>query len=198
MKKMTRILPALALLLMSACSAAPESKAAAPVVRARGAGANLKIVWAIEGVDVEKRLVTLRGPAGKAGTFKVAPEVRRLAELKSGDTMLADYTVSAVAELREPTAEEEKAPLILAEMLERNPANLPPGGTLARSLRLVITIEALNATAGTITLKGPLEGEVVVKADDAAVIPKLKVGQKIVATFDETLILSVDPGSKKQ
>jgi hypothetical protein len=198
MNKMTRVLPALALLLMSACSSAPETKSAAPVARARGAGANLKIVWAIEGVDAAKREITLRGPAGKAATFKVGPDVKRLAELHAGDTILADYTVSAVAELREPTAEEEKAPLVLAEMLNRNPANLAPGGTLARTLRIVITIEALNATAGTVTLKGPLEGVVIAKVDDAAVIPTLRVGQKVVVTFDETMNLSVDPGTKKQ
>ncbi len=197
MNKWTRFLPALALLLMSACSTAPKTQAAAPVVRARGTGANLKIVWAIEGVDAEKRQITLRGPAGKVATFKVGPDLKRLAELNAGDTILADYTVSAVAELREPTEEEEKAPLVLAEMLNRNPANLAPGGTLARSLRIVITIEAQNAMAGTVTLKGPRR-ERSCEGRRRGRDPHPARGPEGPREFDETMNLSVDPGTKKQ
>ena len=52
-----------------------------------------------------------------------------------------------MAELREPTAEEEKAPLVLAEMIDRRPSNLPPGATLARSIRIVTTIDAPSGPA---------------------------------------------------
>lgn len=193
----TRALPAVAIVLMSACSAAPPPKETLPVIHARGEKAGLKIVWAVDAVDVAKRQISLRGPAGKTAMFSVGPEVQRLSEIHAGDTILADYQVSAIAELRGPTAEEENAPLILAEMVDRKPSNLAPGGTLARSVRMVVSIEAVNATAGTVTLKGPLEGEVVAKVDDVAVMPKLRAGQKIVVTFAETLILSVDPGPRK-
>ena len=201
MKPMTiRSLPAVALVLASACAGAPKETAAdknAPVSRARGDAASLKIVLAVDAVDAEKRLITLRGPGGRSGTFPVSPEVRRLSEIHAGDTILADYRVAAVAELRAPTAEEERVPLVLGEMIDRNPANLPPGGTLARSIRVVTTIDALNATAGTITLTGPLEGQVVATLDDPAALPQLRVGQKVVVTFAETLVLSVQAGAKK-
>ena len=199
MKSMTlRFLPAIALVLASACTEAPKDKApGGPASRARGEAASLKIVFAVDAVEAEKRLITLRGPGGRSGTFPVSPEVRRLSEIHAGDTILADYRVAAVAELRAPTAEEERVPLVLGEMIDRNPANLPPGGTLARSIRVVTTIDALNATAGTITLTGPLDGQVVAKLDDPAALPQLRVGQKIVVTFAETLVLSVQPAAKK-
>jgi len=198
-----RLLPAAILVFAGACSDAPgdqnarKEKATGPVVRARGEAPGLRIVLGVDAVDVEKRQITLRGPAGRRGTFPVTPEVRRLSEIHAGDTILADYKVSAVIELRDPTAEEEAAPLVLAEMLDRRPSNLPPGGTIARSLRIVAAIDALNATAGTVTLKGPLDGNVVATVEDSSILPRLRVGQKVVVTFDETLILSVDPGVKK-
>jgi hypothetical protein len=199
-----RLIPILTIALAAACTDAPKdpsselTRGTGPVARARGEAAGLKIVLAVEGVDAEKRRITLRGPAGRVGTFPVAPEVRRLSEIHAGDTILAEYQVAATAELREPTAEEEKAPLVLAEMTDRRPSNLPPGATLARSVRVVTTIEAVNATAATVTLRGPLDGQVVTKVEDAAILPQLRVGQKIVVTFAETLILSVDPGTRKQ
>jgi len=194
-----RLLPAFALVLASACSGAPKDKAPeGPVVQARGEAAKLKVVFAVEGVDADKRQVTLRGPDGGKGTYTVSPEVRRLKEVHAGDSVIADYRVAAVAEFRAPTPEEEAAPLVLAEMIDRRPSNQPPGGTIARSIRVVTTIEALNATAGTVTLKGPLNGEVIVKPEDPAAVSRLKVGQKIVVTFAETLVLSVEPGDKKK
>jgi hypothetical protein len=195
-----RLIPLLTIALAAACSDAPKepTKATGPVARARGEAAGLKVVLGVEGVDAEKRLITLRGPAGRVGTFPVAPEVKRLSEIHAGDTILAEYQVAAVAELREPTAEEEKAPLVLAEMVDRRPSNLPPGATLARAVRVVTTIEAVNVTAATVTLRGPLDGQVLAKVEDASILPQLRAGQKIVVTFAETLILSVDPGTRKQ
>lgn len=199
MIKTPLLLPAI-LCLFSACSDAPPAhdKAAVPVVKAVGESASQKVVLGIEGVDVANRKVTLRGPQGRVGTYGVTSAVKRLSEIKAGDTLLVDYRVSALAELREPTAEEAKAPLVLAEMIDRRPANQSPGGTIARSLRAVAEIDALNGTAATITLKGPLDGEVYLKVQDASVMPQLKVGQKIVVTFDETMILVVDPGGEKR
>jgi hypothetical protein len=199
-----RLIPLLTIVLAAACSDTPKDqpsgtpKATGPVVRARGESPTVKIVLAVEGVDTEKRQITLRGPAGRVGTFPVTPEVRRLSEIHAGDTLLAEYQVAAEAEFRAPTAEEEKAPLVLAEMIDRRPSNLPPGATLARSLRAVTTIEAVNVTAATVTLRGPLDGVVLVKVEDAAILAQLRAGQKIIVTFAETLILSVDPGTRKQ
>jgi hypothetical protein len=197
MRMLLRTLPIAAAVLMSACSSSPKpAEPAKAVVRARGEKARMKVVWGVDAVDVEKRKLSIRGPGGQA-SFTVGPEVKRLSEMKAGDTIFADYQVSAVIELREPTKEEQKAPLVLMESIDRKPSNLPPGGTLIRTVRVVAAIEALNVTAGTVTIKGPLEGEVVAKVDDASIMPALKVGQKIVVTFDETLSLSVDPGTRK-
>jgi len=194
-----RLIPVLALVLASACSGAPAAPPAGPhAPLARGEGAGIKVVLGVEAVDVEKRQITLRGPAGRKGTFPVSPEVRRLSELKAGDTILCEYSVVAVAELRDPTPEEAAAPLVLAEMIDRRPANLPPGGTIARTIRMVTKIAGLNGTAGTVTLDGPLDGQILTKVEEPSIMVQLRVGQQIVVKFDETLVLSVEPATQKQ
>jgi hypothetical protein len=46
----------------------------------------------VEAADLAKRTVTLKGPEGKTRTFNVDPSVKRLAELKKGDQVVARHT----------------------------------------------------------------------------------------------------------
>ena len=50
----------------------------------------------------------MKGPLGNSVTFIADQRVKRLNEIKVGDLIKADYYVSVAAELRQPTAEEEK------------------------------------------------------------------------------------------
>jgi hypothetical protein len=62
---------------------------------------------------------------------------------------------------------------------------------------VVTTIDAIDAGKGTVTVKGPLGGRVTAEVQDKSLIPTVKVGQSIIATFSETLLLTVEPGPKK-
>jgi hypothetical protein len=50
------------------------------------------VTGSVEAVDVAKRTVTLKGPEGKTRTLKVDPSVKRLAEVKKGDQVVARHT----------------------------------------------------------------------------------------------------------
>ena len=170
---------------------APE---AAPI--ARGEAAEVKVSLAVEAVDAEKRLITLKGPQGNEGVYEVGDQVKRLSEIKAGDKINAEYTVAAVAELREPTAEEKSAPLTAVMAGERGTSDQPPAAGIGRAVRAVTTIVALDAPNQSFTVKGPMEGIVAVHVDDPTVFSHLQVGQTIVVTFAEKLVLSVQPGAK--
>ncbi len=58
-------------------------------------------------IDAETRQVSLIGPQGNTQTLTVGPKVKRFNELSVGDTVLATYVTSVVAELREPTEAEK-------------------------------------------------------------------------------------------
>ncbi|HET9326245.1 MAG TPA: hypothetical protein VFQ05_05685 [Candidatus Eisenbacteria bacterium] len=177
-------------------SAAPS---AAPVETgpvARGEAAAIHVAFSVEAVDAEKRLITLKGPQGNVGEYEVGDQVQRLAEIKPGDKIHAEYKVAAVAELREPTAEEKSAPLVAVTAGERGTAEAPPAAGIGRAVRVVTTIDALDRANQSITVKGPEGNTVTARVEDPAVFERLSVGQTIVVKFAETLVLSVQPKAK--
>jgi hypothetical protein len=172
--------------------------AGGPVVTARGDAAAIQASFSVEAVDQEKRLITLKGPQGNTGEFQVGEQVKRLSEIHAGDKIHAEYTVAAVAELREPTEEEKSAPLVAVSSGERGSAEEPPAAGIGRAVRAVTTIDAVDASAQNITVKGPMDGTVSVHVDDPTAFSHLQVGQTIVVTFAEKLVLSVEPRAEKQ
>jgi hypothetical protein len=181
-------------------AAAPaDTTKAAPAAEAplaRGKAASVKVTLSVESVDQEKRLITLKGPQGNVGVYEVGPEVKRLAEIKAGDKIHAQYEVAAVAELREPTAEEKSSPLVEVTTDAKGEPEAPPAAGMGRAVKAVTTIDAMDKTAQTLTVKDPVEGLVTVHVEDPAVFDKLKIGQTIIVTFAETLALAVEKGAK--
>src|SRR6478609_143964 len=139
----------------------------------------------IEALNLETREITVKGPAGNVYTFTVDPAVKRLAEFKVGDSIVLDYYASLAAELREPTAAEKAEPLAILKDAGKSDAPAAPKAGGYRIIRAVVTIEGLDAPTGTATLKGPRGNYVVVKVRDAAVLPKLHLGQTMVVVYSE-------------
>jgi len=209
MKRLNRVLlVALLAVALASCSKsskenassaenASSSGAAQPAPLARGESAAIQVAFSVEAVDMDKRLITLKGPQGNVGEYEVGPQVERLSEIKPGDMIHAEYKVAAVAELREPTAEEKSAPAVAMMAGERGTAEAPPAAGIARAVRVVTTIDALDRANQSVTVKGPEGNTVTVRAEDATVFDHLTIGQNIVVSFAETLVLSVQPGPKK-
>ena len=197
----SRHLASVSLLALAAasCAEAPDSKANTdpqPAVL-RGASARTELSAIVEAVDVERRLITLKGPLGNVGVYRVGEQVQRLPEIRAGDTIKADYLVALLAELREPTAEEKKEPLVILEGAERASLDALPAAGLGRAVRAVTTIEAVDRPAQTLTVKGPMGNRLTTRVDDVAVLERLQVGQTIVVTFLEALQLSAEARSKR-
>lgn len=180
-------------LAMAACSSTP---AASPAPKARGEAVGIKISATVEALDLATRRITLKGSEGRSETYVAGPEVKRLAEIKVGDKITLDYKIAVVAELREPTEEEKKAPLVMVEGAERAPADLPPGAAFARAVRAVVAIEAVDAAKQNFSVRGPLGGLVQIHVDDAARFALVKNWKTVVVTIAESALLAVEPGSK--
>jgi hypothetical protein len=188
-----RVTPVLLGLAMGACSSTP---AAPPAPKARGEAAGIKVTATVEAIEMATRRVTLKGPKGASETYIAGPEVKRLAEIKVGDKITLDYKVVVIAELREPSEEEKKAPLVMVEGAERAPSDQPPGAAFARAVRVVALVEALDAASQTFSVRGPLGGMVQIRVDDAAKFAELKIWKAVVVTFAESALLTVEPSPK--
>jgi len=206
MKTLHRLaLPALLAFLAASCSDTPQkeqkerkdaSVSGASLRAARGTLVDLQTTVVVKALDLDKRLITLEGPRGNVGVYEVGDEVKRLSEIRVGDKIQARYQVAAAAELREATAEEKASPVKIVTASERAPSDKPPAAGIGRAVRVVTTIDALDRSARTLTVKGPLDGIVTLNVLDPAAFDHLQIGQTILVSFGETLVLSVEPGSK--
>ncbi len=200
------------LIVLTACSSTeatpPESEAkSSDGVVAVSAGAPLEtgvgrneiefveVSATVKSVDKKKRTITLIGPDKKTMTFDVDPAVKRLAEVKAGDKIFVQYFQSLAFEVREPTAEEKKAPKVVADAIGKNTELLPPGAAAARATHAIVTIVAIDRTRQTVTVKGP-EGRVVeVQVVEPKNLKKIKIGDTVAVTYTEGIAVGINPAS---
>jgi hypothetical protein len=107
----------------------------------------------------------------------------------------AKYTVGITSELRAATEEEKKDPLVAVEGGGTAPTDKAPAAGAARMFRVVATIEALDRTTQTATLKGPEGNYVTVKVQDPTLLTKPRIGDTVVITAAESVVLSLEKTS---
>src|SRR5204863_9466331 len=118
-------------------------------------------------------------------------------EFKVGDFVRADYYVSIAAEIRKPTAEEEKNPIVELEAAGKAPPGTSPAAGGLRRLKVVTTIEGLDRPTKTATIKGPLGNYWTVRVADPAVLTQLRIGETAVVICTEALAISLEKAEKK-
>jgi hypothetical protein len=67
-----------------------------------------------------------------------------------------------------------------------------PGAGKSRTVKIIADVTAVDAKAGTITLRGPQRSvDLVVK--DRELLKDIRVGDQIFATFEEATVVSITP-----
>ena len=179
----------------SLCVGQESAKKSAPPSRTETVLAT--VTASVEAIDYATREVTLKGPLGNQVTFTVDKKVKRLNEVKVGDLVNADYYVSVAAELRKPTKEEEKNPIVVLNAAGKAPADSAPAAGDVRQLKVVTTIEGLDRPSQTITVKGPLGNYFTTRVADPSRLTQMRIGETIVVTFTEALAISLEKVEKK-
>ena len=145
----------------------------------------------VQKIDLKSRKVTLMGPEGNLMTITAGDGVKRLNEIKVGDIVAVEYTTYMAAELRKPTAAEEKEPLIIIADAGKAPAGKPPGAEVGAIVQAVVSIEIINRPFSTVTIKGPRGNYVTIPVEDAELLTEVKVGQKIIMIYAESIAVSL-------
>jgi hypothetical protein len=151
----------------------------------------------VEAVDLAKREVTLKGPLGNVATIEVGEQVKRLNEIKKGDEVTVDYYIGIVGELRTPTEEEKAQPFVVLDDEAKAPKGSAPAGGVARTVRVVATVEGLDRPSQTVTLKGPMGRYLTVRVEDPSLLLKPRLGDTVVVTAVEALAVSVEKVKSK-
>lgn len=151
----------------------------------------------VDSVDLDKRELTLKGGSGPPETVTVDQRVKRLGEIKPGDTVTAKYYASAASEFRPPREDERAEPIVLLEETVKVVKGAGPTGGVLRMYRIVATVEGVDASSSTLTLKGPLGKYHTVQVKDAKNLRELRLGDSIVVTYTEAVAIEVTkPGEK--
>ena len=151
----------------------------------------------VKAVDMNTRTVTLVGPQGETKTLKVGEQVRNLAQVKPGDTVVARYYES-VAYVLSPPGTKVPEDELAAAAARAAPGEMPAGG-VATKLTVTGLVVGVNPTAHTISLVNPppAGGEVrtltVKNPEYQKMLPQIKVGDTITAVISEALVVAVEP-----
>lgn len=176
---------------------AAGSLAATQVEAAKTYEQLVTVTATVEAVDMATREVTLKGPLGNEATFVVGDQVKRLNEIKKGDQVTVDYYIGLLGELRTPTDEEKAKPFVVLDDEARAPKGSAPAGGVARTVRVVATVEGLDRPSQTVTLKGPMGRYLTFRVEDPAMLLKPRLGDTVVVTAVEALAVSVEKAKSK-
>lgn len=156
----------------------------------------VKVTAAVKAIDYDKRLITLQGKDGQALTVEAGPDVKRLKEIKAGDTVVVEYTEALAAELKKAGSPSGVA---VKEDVARAKASEAPGIKGTREVKATVTIDAVDLKNNIVTFTGP-QGNVNIVAvrrpQMREFIKTLKVGDKVDVTYTEAVAVSIERAKK--
>ena len=157
-----------------------------------GMGDVITLTATVQAVDLENRLVTLKGERGRVVTVNVGEEARNLDQVKVGDRVVITYREAmAIQLIKEPTSggvTERRNTLSgsRAELGQR------PSATLRDKTEIVANVIAVNKKARRVTVQGPQHAVTVKVAPDID-LSSIRVGDQVRAVYVEEFGISVEP-----
>lgn len=141
----------------------------------------------IVAIDKTNRIVTLKGKEGLTVDVLCGPEVQRFDALKVGDTVTFRYHESVVSSISRP-GDKPKDPI--STSVNRT-AGAKPGGTIAHQQNATVTIEAIDSSVPSVSVKTENGGLMSFKVEDKKNLEGYKAGDKVTITYTQALAVSV-------
>ena len=133
--------------------------------------------------------MTLTFEDGTVETVLAGPEVRRFSELKVGDKVTFAYHESAIVKLHKAGAATPSAGAKEGMVRCTGPM---PGGMMAQQVTAVVTVEAIDPTLPSITVKTEDGSRVTYHVEDKNNLEGVKIGDRIEITFTRALMITVE------
>lgn len=144
-------------------------------------------------VNTETRLMTLKDADGVYHVLHVPPEVSRIDQIKIGDKVTITEISSALIGL---TPADAGTPIGMDTAVEVDrDAGTKPSGTMTETLTITGEVVGVDQAGGTVTVKGP-NATRTFDVDDPALLEGVKVGDGVVAKFQNVIIGEVKSGWK--
>ncbi len=149
-----------------------------------------KLTVTVKAVDVAKRTLTVATPDGETDTFKVDPAVKRLAEIAPGDSITVEVTEGLLLEYQ-PVGTDAATPVaaVAADVAGKNDL---PAGAVAAALQGTVTVVKIASFSRVVTFQDASGNQYKVKAGPKIQLDKLKVGDRLLATYAATVAIAVE------
>lgn len=144
-------------------------------------------------IDKKKRTIRVRDENGEELTMNVGPDIRNFDQIKKGDSIHVSYLESLAWELKKGSDQ----PITVTETsdIERAAPGQKPGGLVRNKVTATGVVTSVDMAKKHVTVKGPRRS-VVLQVPKTEVLNKIKVGDKIEATYTEALAISIKPQVK--
>lgn len=179
---------ALAMALLGGSAGAQTTTAAVKSEEGAGAAQLSKVRVTVKAIDLAKREVTILHEDGIVETIVAGDDVKRLDEVKVGDTVDIEHYESLTLSLDKKPGAEPSATGATADV--RTEPGALPGGVRVPTVTLSARVTAIDAKANTVTLTGP-QGNSVVLDVAPETIAKLKVNDVVEAVYTQALAVAV-------
>jgi hypothetical protein len=187
------LLESIVLLVSCFSQDSPQSKQQADEQKRFEESSLISTTATVEAIDYKARTVTVRGPEGNTSTIKCCDSVKRLDEVKAGDRIIVDYYESfAMQVVKMGTAESGKETVV-----DTSEPGEKPAQTTTTKTTLIATVEAIDRTVPSITLKGQKGNLIRVKVRHPERLKLVRIGDTLKITFLEALAISVQPAPKE-
>lgn len=144
----------------------------------------------------ETRAITLMGRNGELTTVIADESIERFDEIAVDDIISADYITYMMAEFREPTPEELAEPIQIIGVGGIASEEEDPAAGVGAVVKAVVTIEILNRPFMLATVRGPAGNYLTIPMEDTELIKELNIGQVIILTYAEAVVMSLTKVSK--
>jgi hypothetical protein len=155
----------------------------------------IELVATVESVDLEQRIITLKGAEGNTVALKVSEEVKNLKKIKKGNKVVVKYYETVAWNILGKKAKVKKVKTVTETETVTEVGGKPAMAEM-KELHLIATVTAKDKTVPSVTLKGPEGYTKTFKVRNPERLDLVKIGDEVDLTYTEALAVSVEKAKK--
>jgi len=174
----------------------PETTHLYPTPEDIGRGMLVEVTATVEAVDLDNRLVTLKGPEGRLVTVRAGEEVKNLPQVEVGDQVNVKYYEGSALNIYKPGEEQPKLGTEVAEGGGTAAPGEKPGAAAVRVVTTTVEIAEVDPYKKTISFRSPDKGYRTVSVKDSRLehyLKELKAGDVVEVVSTEAMAIAVEP-----
>jgi hypothetical protein len=153
-----------------------------------------EVVVTVDTIDYETRTIVFKNEQGRATVFHAGPEINNLDQVDVGSEVKIRYYQSIAAAIKPATAVSDYR--IDTDVSASAEKGSKPAGVEATKSIVNVTIDAVDATANTISFTDPegMEHDVLVRSEEGkAFLKHVQAGDHVDLIYTEAVAISVEP-----